>query len=227
MSAAAPTRPAVELRPLELSDLPAVARIHRDAFPGSALTALGPEAVRRYYEWQLTGPHDGLPLGAFEGERMVGFCFGGVFRGALSLFVRRQWRYLGWRALMVFPRLAGPNFRRALAMLPRLFRQGRRLAAPPAPSAPEPPRPVSFGILAIAVDPAARGSGAARALMEASEAEARRRGFAWMHLSVRPDNARAVRFYEKLGWERHLPPGQEAWTGQMYKALAPAASASN
>ena len=38
---------------LDVKDLPAVASVHMAAFPKSALTMLGTEAVRRYYEWQL------------------------------------------------------------------------------------------------------------------------------------------------------------------------------
>lgn len=34
-----------------------VAGVHVAAFPSSALTRLGSEAVRRYYLWQIEGPH--------------------------------------------------------------------------------------------------------------------------------------------------------------------------
>ncbi len=69
-------------RNLEAADLPALVEIHKAAFPDSALTRLGREAIRRYYEWQLIGPHDVVALGARQGPDLVGFCFGGTFRGA-------------------------------------------------------------------------------------------------------------------------------------------------
>ena len=75
---------------LDRSHLPQVAELHRRAFHASLITALGRRVVLRYYEWQLTGPHDVQPLGAFRDQRLVGFCIGGVFRGALSGFVRRN-----------------------------------------------------------------------------------------------------------------------------------------
>ncbi len=71
------------VRNLEVKDLPAVATVHKAAFPKSALTMLGTEAVRRYYEWQLLGPHESISLGAFLGPEVVGFCVGGIFRGAM------------------------------------------------------------------------------------------------------------------------------------------------
>jgi ribosomal protein S18 acetylase RimI-like enzyme len=198
------------------ADLPAVARIHSVAFPQSLLTALGPEAVRRYYEWNLLGPHDVVPLGIRRGEQLLGFCIGGVFRGALSGFVRRNRPYLIWRTLLALPGLGASGLRWTLRNAPGLLLRTRRPAAPRAVSA-SPAAPTSFGILSIAVDPASLGSGAARALMEAAEAEAWRLGFKRMHLSVRPENIRAVRFYEKYGWERVSTAGQ--WTGRMEKVL--------
>jgi hypothetical protein len=45
------------IRDLTPTDLDAVAKLHLDAFTDRALTKLGQEAVRRYYEWQMAGPH--------------------------------------------------------------------------------------------------------------------------------------------------------------------------
>jgi len=38
---------------------------------------LGTEAVRRYYEWQLVGPHEVTAISAYINTELVGFCFGG------------------------------------------------------------------------------------------------------------------------------------------------------
>lgn len=78
-----------QTKSLTTSDLPHIVRVHRAAFPDSALTKLGSEAVRRYYLWLLIGPHDAVNVGAFDLENvLVGFCFGGKFRGALSGFLQ-------------------------------------------------------------------------------------------------------------------------------------------
>ena len=57
--------------------LPGVAALHARAFPDSALTRLGLEAVRRYYEWQLQGPHDFHFIGVPDQTGLRGFAVGG------------------------------------------------------------------------------------------------------------------------------------------------------
>jgi ribosomal protein S18 acetylase RimI-like enzyme len=53
----------------------------------------------------------------------------------------------------------------------------------------------------IAVEPAAEGRGVARALMDAIEQWARRRGYRWVTLNVFDRNARARALYDSLGYE--------------------------
>lgn len=52
----------------------------------------------------------------------------------------------------------------------------------------------------VAVTEAAEGRGAGAALMRAAEDWARRRGYPRLHLNVFEGNARARRFYERLGY---------------------------
>lgn len=62
----------------------------------------------------------------------------------------------------------------------------------------------------------ARGAGLGAALVEACLAEGRRNGVAGFHLETMSDNARAIRFFEKLGFTeigrrfpfRHIDPAQ-------------------
>lgn len=58
----------------------------------------------------------------------------------------------------------------------------------------------------MAVEPNARGNGVADALLEAAEAEARRRGLPYVTLMVTEDNAAARALYERAGYftERRL-----------------------
>lgn len=60
----------------------------------------------------------------------------------------------------------------------------------------------SARIYSLAVDPPHAGTGIARLLLEAVEAEGRRRSMHRLRLEVRTDNDRAVRMYDKLGFER-------------------------
>jgi ribosomal protein S18 acetylase RimI-like enzyme len=53
----------------------------------------------------------------------------------------------------------------------------------------------------VAVDPAARGHGFGRAIMEAAESWLRERGIAKLMLMVRPDNPKVQAFYETLGYD--------------------------
>lgn len=78
------------IKKLEFGNLIDVAKVHKRAFPESALSKLGLEATRRYYEWQLLGPHDTYAIGVFENDLLLGFCFGGVFRGALNGFLNKN-----------------------------------------------------------------------------------------------------------------------------------------
>jgi len=209
------------VRRVESDDLAAVARVHCDAFPDAAITRLGLGAVRRYYAWQCEPVHDAVNLVAQQGGQLVGFCFAGVFRGAMTGFLKRNIVYLLCLVAGHPRNLVDRRFRtRVRSGVKLLYRHGIKRVRGSAPSRPAaaPERPRSFGILAIATDPRQAGRGIGRALMEAAEAEARRRGFARMHLSVDPGNQRAIRFYEGLGWTRVV--GGPEWRGEMARCIA-------
>ena len=195
-------------------DVDDIVRVHTAAFPQSALTRLGAGAVRRYYSWQFDGPHDLVALlGAADGA-VEGFCIGGTFRGALGGFVQRNRAYLVLRVLRR-PWLAGdPMFRGPLV-------QGWRAVLRSRPTASTHGEPnghrASFGVLSIAVSPSHHGTGLAQALLQASEHEARARGYERMHLTVGPRNQRAIAFYEKNGWS--TAPRDGVWNGSMTKTL--------
>jgi ribosomal protein S18 acetylase RimI-like enzyme len=195
--------------------LPAVAVVHSRAFPDSALTRLGLGAVRRYYEWQLAGPHEHHFIGAFNETGLMGFAVGGISRAALAGFVRRNKWYLVTR-IMVTPRLllSKRGWKAMVAGMKGLRRLRVLAKAPPRPQAAV----RSFGILAIAVDPAYQGKGIGLQLMARCERIARHDHFTRMHLTVNVSNTQAIRFYEKLAWAK--VPGGEGWTGAMEKILS-------
>ena len=207
---------ALTLKSLTHADLLEVARIHCAAFPASALTALGVEAVRRYYAWQLDGPHEVSAYAALRETQLVGFYFGGLFRGALSGFLANERRYLAWR-LATHPWLMlNPLFRERLQTGWRALRKKWR-SAPASTSAPKTAPPRQFGILAIAVHPATQGLGAGQLLMNHAESQARAQHYTEMQLSVLTDNQQAIRFYERLGWQRTFEG--DTWKGNMIKTL--------
>lgn len=210
----------MNVQDLTISELPHIVQIHRAAFPDSALTKLGSEAVRRYYLWLLTGPHDAVNVGAFDLENvLIGFCFGGKFRGALSGFLEQNRSFL-IRTVLMRPWLLGNEiFRERLSLALNIFRRLRKKkAVTVAKMDVSQPKRTSFGILAIAVDPQRQKTGAGRAIMEYCEQAALQLGFQLMDLTVHPTNHNAVAFYERLGWERVLENGE--WKGRMSKSLA-------
>jgi ribosomal protein S18 acetylase RimI-like enzyme len=57
--------------------------------------------------------------------------------------------------------------------------------------------------LGIAIHPSARATGLGKVLMYFLHAAARRRGATKVRLRVKPDNSKAIRLYEALGYEFH------------------------
>lgn len=203
-----------EIRPLGPGDLDAVARVHVAAFPDSLMTKFGRRVVRRYYLWQMEGPHDAHCIGAFADDRLTGFCFGGRFHGATGGFIRQNAGLMS-RELLRRPWLAVALVRRL--GLTRALQLGHYVGKSVGRPAPVETGRSSFGILSIAVDPGRQGEGIGNELMRVAEREAVTRGHPGMHLTVNPGNEGAIRFYERLGWERSGDaPG---WSGRMVKSL--------
>lgn len=206
----------MNIQPILESDLDAVAFIHLRAFPDSALTRLGWETVRRYYSWQLKGPHDSLCIGAFDDTTLTGFCFAGIFRGAETGFFRENFFFLSWH-LITQPRfLINKKVRTrimdGLGEIKQLLLKRRKKTTGKTPENEK------FGILSIAVDPMQQGTGIGRLLLNKVEQSARDRGFRRMRLSVHPFNQQAISFYEGNGWDKKLPE-EGGWQGVMIKCL--------
>lgn len=210
-------RVSVEIRRLSLEDVFAMSAVHLAAFPASALSRLGEEAVRRYYQWQFAGPHETHVSGAFHDGRLVGFCVGGVFRRAMGGFLNTNSGFLFRRVLTHPWLLMNPLFRDKVNIAWQIFRRSVRMSTrtEAAGSVERGVRP--FAILAICVDPSLHRGGVGRTLMSVVEDEARTLGFREMALTVRTDNRKAIGFYHSLGWERS--PTERADTVAMRKKL--------
>ena len=194
-------------------DLEWISNIHIKAFPNSALSKLGAESVKRYYEWQLVGPHECLSLVALLDEKIVAFCFSGVFKSALGGFLQKNRNFLIVRVFFHPWLLFNEIFRekifealRSLKVLPKKKQDTDQLPKK---------KMRSYGILSIAVDPDVQTKGIGRLLMEKAENNAIEKRFEQMHLSVNSDNLQAINFYLGLGWVKKGDP----WTGSMIKNL--------
>jgi ribosomal protein S18 acetylase RimI-like enzyme len=202
----------INIRVLEADNLPQVACIHQNAFPKSALGKLGKEAVRRYYEWQLIGPHDAVAKGIFQNGSLTGFCFAGIFHGALAGFIRKNRSYLAWRVLSHPWLINSPLIRDRLHTAWKALTHRSKII----PISCEPAK--SFGVLSIAVDPVCQGRGYGKELMMVMEKIALERRFENMHLTVAIDNYQAIDFYEKIGWLK-VPGNDGSWHGAMVKKI--------
>lgn len=206
-----------DVRSLELKDLPRIAQLHQRAFPESALTRLGLEPVKRYYAWLLTGPHESISIGVFNDQNfLIGFCFAGIFHGALSGYLAHNRKFLTYRLLthpwLVFNPIVIDRLKIALG----IFRK-RRIGPPGVKIDEVTQKQQSYGVLSIATDPSSQGSGIGRQLMEVVEHQAMTEGFRQLHLTVHPNNTKAVSFYQKCGWQKSM--NAEPWEGRMEKHL--------
>jgi len=205
----------VRVSPLSPADLEQVVRVHIAAFPDSALTKLGRKVVKLFYEWQMFGVEHLVKLGVWDNSGLAGFCIGGATGGSMSGFLRKNRFYLMLHVLSHPWLVLNPIIRDRALLALRLLRRVRTVQST-MPGSPEKRRD-SLGILVIAVDPQRQGRGFGRALMDATEAMARQSGFKQMHLTVHPDNVKAIAFYERLGWTKVMD-GQQ-WSGGMRKLL--------
>lgn len=192
---------------LGLGDLSEVVAVHTRAFPDSAMTHLGPRVLERYYRWQFIGPHPHpFAVGFWHDGRLEGFLFGGLRRLPVIGFTRR-FRFVNALAVITHPsgaaKLVGPKLTKVLTGL----RRGNP-AQPDAGAVSASGSAAAFAVLSIAVRPEARGTGAAKALIDAAQSDAVSNGFSSMRLSVESENARAIRFYEREGWYVSSDGGQ-------------------
>lgn len=210
-------KPDIQLKKITTANLPQVARVHINSFPDSALTKLGAAIVENYYLWQLTGPHELVwATGAFVIGECAGYSISGVFNGSTSGFIKENRKIL-IREVLLHPWLmTNRSFFQRLREGVRLLNRARRKTMQP--KKPIAVNPVSsFGILSIAVAQKYQKLGIGELLMLDAETEAIKCGFEQMDLSVHPNNRKAVRFYEKLGWTK-IPSG-DAWKGVMIKNI--------
>lgn len=205
------------LKELEPEDLRQVVGVHINSFPESALTKLGAKIVRRYYLWQLTGPHRKVrATGAFIGNDCAGFSFSGIFNGSTSGFIQQNKGFLVKEVLLRPWLLFNPLFMKRLGEGVKLLRRSSKKRSPK--SAAGESQMTDYGILSIAVADKYQKSGIGQMLMIDAEKEARKYGYRQICLTVHPDNQKAVRFYEKQNWQKFYQ--SDSWNGAMIKNLS-------
>ncbi len=203
------TEAARTCRTLSPDDLTGVVRVHMAAFPDSLLTAFGPEWVADYYRWHMLGTHAVVTLGVDCDGALAGFSVL-LNRNGLKAFYRHYFLAIVWHILRSPGVILRGDLRRRVRICTRSFFQKSEASEG---------RPGTIRILSIAVHPAHQGNGFGQVLLRAAEEIAIARGASQLALTVHTDNTRAVRAYERAGWDKVLVDG--AWLGAMRKDLEP------
>ena len=212
------------VRRLRADDVAGAASLHRRVFPDYFLTHLGQRFLERFYtEFVDGGTNYGFV--AISGRRLVGAVIGTVDSGSFyNRFYRRHFPSL---ALTLVGRvIVDPHIRRNMVSRMAHVRQAIHSVVahrPEATSATALPHLAPARLLSIGVDPQKWGSGLAEQLVDRYCEALWEDGLAWVGLSVRPENRRAIAFYEKTGWQRS---GASAGTVQYTRSTRPAAGGS-
>lgn len=205
----------IKLLDLDSNYIDGIARIHQLAFPHSAWSRLGRSVVERYYLWHLLGPHPIVrAMGAFADGELAGYCVSGVFKGSTSGFLSKNRFHLLLKVLTKPWLILNAEFIGKMRSGAKIL---KRASTRELETAPKKSREPSYGILAIAVSPSHQSLGIGKLLMDDAEKAAVDMHYHQMDLTVNPSNVDAVRFYERLGWQRFAE--NDTWTGMMIKPI--------
>lgn len=179
------------VRRLDQDDCLEVTRLHMDALPTPFAGRSG-EALLRIYYRSVTAEQGAAGYVALNSAaQIIGFVCGVWNPGQLRRYMIRHdgLALLWWGSGQL---LQKPQF---LASVP-----GRLRRAPDDAPARESVHEPGYELRPIVVAETARGSGAARMLVETLLQDARKRGFKEMYLYVETENLAARKFYAKAGF---------------------------
>lgn len=213
------------IRSITSQDLDEVVRIHIASFSDRALSQLGKGAVFRYYQSLLEGfPYSNPIFAVTQADIMTGFCFNGIYAGSFSRFVNKHKWYLAGlillRPWLILNPIVREQSKKAIKNLVNRYKSKWKpkeniISKKSLHQALINSR--SWGILSIAVDPAYQRKGIAELLMSSVEIFAKGNEYLSLHLTVNTDNISAIKFYEKIGWQK--TPSGTAWEGKMFKKI--------
>lgn len=193
------------VRELESKDVPGAARLHRTVFPEYFLTHMGQGFVERFYS-EFVDQDGNYGYVAICGKELVGSVIGTLdYQRCFNRFYRRHFPRLA--LTLVGRTIVDPYIRRHLASRMAHVRQAlhsiiaRRLQVSVAAESPVSDQTLAH-LLSVGVHPDQRGSGLAEQLVDRYCCVLWQDGWECVDLSVRPENARAIAFYERTGWQR-------------------------
>ena len=194
------------IEPMVTRDAATTARLHGSELADGFFAQLGPRFLRAYHIAFASSPA-GIAFVARDGGAVVGFVIGALDeRAHLSWTVRRRGLHLGLAAtaaLAVRPSLAVVFMRtRARRYVRGTIRFVRdRTSRRPPTAAPASTAEGFAGVLShVAVEPAHRGNGVGRALIDSFVREAAAGGATRIRTMTQAGEAGASGLYRALGW---------------------------
>lgn len=191
----------------EAAHLPAIAACHRKAFPRALSSAMGQSYVEKMLEWYLVDSRaflffiedQGICVGycgglLADGKTVVGSASSMIqhsFNAAVAAILLRPW--------LLFHREFLNKYRLIIRNIWRKLRKS--IGVPLPPTAPPPDTVPHTGLIVIGVAPEWQGKGIGSRLLTEFERQSADRGFNRMTLTVRSDNAQAIRAYLRNGWQ--------------------------
>jgi ubiquinone/menaquinone biosynthesis C-methylase UbiE/ribosomal protein S18 acetylase RimI-like enzyme len=197
----------VVIRPLSEQDLQSVAELHSRAFDGYFTTQLGPQFLHRLYR-EFVENANAMGYVAMRSGRLVGIVAGVV--DATSFYAGFYRRNFGALAGILLRALITHRSVR-WNLLNRLGHVGYAVRAQfqglLGTKAYRTSSSIQARLVSICVSAESRGQGVAELLIRRFEGWLRENGVQSVGLSVRDNNARAIAFYEKTGWQRERQVG--------------------
>lgn len=191
-----------------LIDLDKLADCHAACFPNSFATQLGRSYVKKTLEWFLVNENRFLYHITHE-QIVIGYCGGFIpqfvgdgsssgmlqyaFKQAVIGVLKKPWLLFNAELVKHYP-LIWRNIRKKI--LPKSVQPGSAQTV-----SERKPFSKYVGLVVIGVHPQFRGSGTFNTLMEQFFEKAHSFGLSRCILSVKQDNFRAIKAYEKFGWQ--------------------------
>ncbi len=186
-------------------DLPDISTCHIACFPKSLATKLGKSYVQKTLEWFLVSPNRFLYHISLNGK-VAGYCGGfmplkpgdGSSSGMLQYAFQQAIKGILRNPFLLFHPEVAHNY-------PFLWMNIKRKitgkAKPMQPVTPAKPFRQYIGLVVIGVHPDYRGQGLAQELMAEFEKRTKEYSQNEMVLSVKKNNARAIKAYSNYGWK--------------------------
>lgn len=192
-----------------IADLTKIAKCHQAAFPESLTSEIGTDFVTNMFKWYLSGSNKFL-FWVEKDKVCVGYCGGYIIDGSDAYGASSGMTQFGFnsaiKALLVRPWLIfHPEIRKRLPFIvTNLKRKLKRLFKKSQPKpivVRQPINEIKSGLVVIGVHPQQHGKGLGSLLQQAFEERSKAMGAGKMELSVRKNNQKAIRSYERNGWQ--------------------------